>query len=247
MGYLPARPRVALCLWQDTVRQASWMSNGEAGNMGQSVHGKRSAIVSLVFLVSLLACASLAVAGCGRKAARPPGTLETPRLDSGPISGSCRDGIWQYLGIPYAAPPVGELRWKEPQPVAAWEEVRPCNEYGPSCPQIEEDWTGKLAQGKMSEDCLYLNVWTPAESPDERLPVMVWIHGGAFKSGAGSLPIYDGGNLAGKGVVLVTINYRLGALGLMAHPLLSRESRHGVSGNYGLLDQIGRASCRERV
>ena len=127
------------------------LPRGEACKMAQSALGKRSAIiflVFLVFLVSLLACASLAVAGCGRKAARPPGTLETPQLDSGPISGSCRNGIWQYLGIPYAAPPVGELRWRDPQPVEPWDEVLPCTDYGPSCPQIIEDWTGQTERGE---------------------------------------------------------------------------------------------------
>jgi para-nitrobenzyl esterase len=167
--------------------------------------------------------------------------MEVPQLDSGPISGALKDGVWTYLGIPYAAPPVGELRWKEPQPVAAWEEVRPCNSYGPSCPQSKWPYTilqEEMTVSEQSEDCLYLNVWTPASSPEQRLPVMVWIHGGGFTVGSGSQPLYDGHNLAKKGVVLVTINYRLGPLGFMAHPLLSEESPHGVSGNYGLLDQI---------
>lgn len=190
-----------------------------------------------VVIAFLLAAAALLGAGCGTKA-REPSTMEVPQLTSGPISGAYEDGVWSYRGIPYAAPPVGELRWKEPQPVDPWDEVRPCVEYGPSCPQQESDWTGMLSIGEMDEDCLYLNVWSPAESPEERLPVMVWIHGGAFKSGSGSLPIYDGRHLAEKGVVLVTINYRLGALGFLAHRLLSKESPHGVSGNYGLLDQI---------
>ncbi len=194
---------------------------------------------ALVFL--LIACmfvvTALMGAGCGTKT-REPSTMEVPQLASGPISGTYEEGVWSYKGIPYAAPPVGELRWREPQPPEPWGEVRPCTDYGPSCPQEESDWTGMLSVGKTDEDCLYLNVWSPAESPQERLPVMVWIHGGAFKSGSGSLPIYEGGNLARKGVVLVTINYRLGAFGLMAHPLLSEESPHGVSGNYGLLDQV---------
>lgn len=197
---------------------------------------KRFLVVTCAVL--MLICTAIVTAGCVHKTAQGLGTLETPKLDSGPISGTHRDGVWQYLGIPYAAPPVGEMRWREPQPVQAWEEVRPCNVYGPSCPQIDDDWRGQLAAGKMSEDCLYLNVWTPAESPAERLPVMVWIHGGAFKSGSGSLPLYDGHNLAARGVVVVTINYRLGPFGFLAHPLLTEESPHGTSGNYGLLDQI---------
>jgi para-nitrobenzyl esterase len=190
-----------------------------------------------VVLLSLLMFLLLAAPGCGGKAATPS-TMEEPRLDSGPISGFKEGDIWTYLGIPYAQPPVGELRWKEPQPVTPWEETLPCDSYGPACPQPPVGFDEGLNVGETSEDCLYLNVWSPAESPDERLPVMVWIHGGAFKTGAGSLPVYDGHNLAERGVVVVTINYRLGPLGFFAHPLLSEESPHGVSGNYGLLDQI---------
>jgi len=194
--------------------------------------------IAFLAVTCVLATAVLLGAGCGGGSTVVETTMEVPQLDSGPISGLMEDGVWTYKGIPFAAPPVGELRWKEPQPVEAWDEVLVCEEYGPACPQPNDDWTGMMDIGETSEDCLYLNVWTPAESPDEELPVMVWIHGGAFTSGAGSLPIYDGHNLAGKDVVVVTINYRLGALGLMAHPLLSQESPEGVSGNYGLFDQI---------
>ena len=198
----------------------------------------------IVFIVAIcmVITATVLIAGCGKEETpRPESTMEVPQLDSGPISGLQEDGVWSYLGIPYAAPPVGELRWKEPQPVQSWEDVRPCTEYGPSCPQ--PPWTYEFSQeemavGEQSEDCLYLNVWTPAESPDERLPVMFWIHGGAFLLGSGSQILYDGHNLAEKGVVVVTINYRINTLGFMAHPLLSEESPNGVSGNYGLLDQI---------
>ncbi|WP_287153666.1 carboxylesterase/lipase family protein [Candidatus Solincola tengchongensis] len=191
-------------------------------------------VILLVLLMAPLGCA-------GKEAETPASTLEVPRLDSGPISGVQEDGVWVYKGIPYAAPPVGELRWKEPQPVEPWEEVRPCTEYGPSCPQPE--WPYQVQRDifritDQDEDCLYLNVWTPAKNPDDRLPVMVWIHGGGFTVGSGSQVLYEGKYLARKGVVVVTINYRLGPLGFMAHPLLSEESPHGVSGNYGLLDQI---------
>ena len=160
-------------------------------------------------------------------------------LDSGPITGAQRANIWSYKGIPYAAPPVGNLRWKPPQPVAAWTSPRACTTYGPACPQpTGGELLPSLAVGATSEDCLYLNVWSPASRPSQRLPVMVWIHGGSFVTGAGSLSLYDGTNLAGKGVVVVTINYRLGPLGFLALPALSKESPRGVSGNYGLLDQI---------
>ncbi|MDD5666091.1 MAG: carboxylesterase family protein [Actinomycetota bacterium] len=199
---------------------------------------RRATTSITITILCMLAAMVLLGAGCGGTTTAAETTMEVPQLQSGPISGLLEDGIWVYLGIPYAAPPVDELRWREPQPVEPWEDVLACEEFGPACPQSDDDWTGMMDIGDMDEDCLYLNVWTPAKSPDERLPVMVWIHGGAFRSGAGSLPIYDGRNLAGKGVVVVTFNYRLGPLGLMAHPLLSVESPNGVSGNYGLLDQV---------
>lgn len=155
------------------------------------------------------------------------------QLHSGPISGKVEDGVRVFSGIPYAAPPVGALRWKPPQEIALWEQVKNCTDFSPSCPQPKQQDTGKF-----SEDCLYLNIWTTAKKPDERLPVMVWIHGGAFNFGSASQPEYNGKNLAQKGVVVVTINYRLGPLGFLVHPLLSKESEHNTSGNYGLLDQI---------
>jgi para-nitrobenzyl esterase len=154
-------------------------------------------------------------------------------LDSGPVRGKAGDGIRSYLGIPYAAPPVGLLRWRPPQPVASWTAVRDCLVFGPACPQPNQ-----RPGGRYDEDCLTLNVWTPAQGPDDRLPVMVWIHGGAFNFGSSAQPEYDGKNLARKGVVVVTLNYRLGPLGFLVHPLLARESAQGVAGNYGLLDQI---------
>ncbi len=194
--------------------------------------------IALITTLCVLTVVVLLGAGCGGTATKTGTTMEVPQLDDGPISGVLEDGVWTYKGVPFAAPPVGELRWQEPQPVEPWSDVLVCDSYGPSCPQPMSDWTGMMDVGYTDEDCLYLNVWTPAQTPDEKLPVMVWIHGGAFTSGAGSLSIYDGHNLAEKDVVVVTINYRLGALGLMAHPLLSEESENGVSGNYGLLDQV---------
>jgi Carboxylesterase family len=141
-----------------------------------------------------------------------------------------------FKGIPYAAPPAGELRWKEPQPVRAWEGTRDASEFGAQCMQgpIFDDI--KFPR-PASEDCLNLNVWTPANSGD-RLPVMVWIHGGGFQAGASAEPRHDGQAFGKKGVVLVTVNYRLGVFGFMAHPELTRESSHHASGNYGLMDQI---------
>jgi len=149
------------------------------------------------------------------------------------------ENIRSYKGIPFAAPPVGDLRWKPPQPVKAWDGVRKAEEFGPDCPQAPYA-TGSLfysAPRTQSEDCLYLNVWTGARSGEKR-PVMVWIHGGALTRGSGATRTYDGSALAKKGVVLVTINYRLGPLGYLAHSELSAESPNHSSGNYGILDQI---------
>ncbi len=140
-----------------------------------------------------------------------------------------------FKGIPYAAPPVAELRWKPPQPVKPWSGVRQATEFGDACPQ---PYFPGWKQPKTSEDCLRLNIWTPAKSARERLPVMVWIHGGAFNIGAGSNAIYDGESLARRGAVVVTFNYRLGVFGFLAHAALTRESPRRSSGNYGLLDQI---------
>jgi para-nitrobenzyl esterase len=164
---------------------------------------------------------------------------ETIKVDGGMISSTAADGVRSYKGIPFAAPPVGDLRWKPPQPVVAWEGVRKCDAFGPECPQAPYPAGSMYAAPpqKQSEDCLYLNVWTTAGSGDKR-PVMVWIHGGALTRGSGSSRVYDGTAFAKKGVVLVTINYRLGPLGYLAHPELSSESPQHSSGNYGVLDQI---------
>ena len=172
--------------------------------------------------------------------ARALDPLDAPITTStGTVTGNAAHSLHSYLGIPYAAPPVGALRWREPQPVKAPTGVLHARQFSPICPQKPglQRVFGDDPQ-RQSEDCLYLNIWTPAKSPRDHLPVMVWIHGGGFQFGAGSLPIYDGSALARKGVVLVTFNYRVGALGFMVHPGLSAESPHHASGNYGLLDQI---------
>ena len=149
-----------------------------------------------------------------------------------------------FKGIPYAAPPVGTLRWKAPQPVVPWEGTRLCCEYGNIAEQTIR--YGEPLYGReffenidpRGEDCLYLNIWTPAKSAEDKLPVLFWIHGGGFFGGSGSEPEFDGEGFCRRGVILVTINYRLGAIGFLAHPELSAENDRGVSGNYGLLDQI---------
>ena len=161
------------------------------------------------------------------------------KVDGGLISGTTADGVRSFKGIPFAAPPVGDLRWKAPQPVLAWDGVRKCETFGPECPQAPYPAGSMYASPpqKQSEDCLYLNVWTAARSGEKR-PVMVWIHGGALTRGSGANRVYDGTAFAKKGVVLVTINYRIGPLGYLAHPELTSESPQHSSGNYGVLDQI---------
>jgi para-nitrobenzyl esterase len=155
------------------------------------------------------------------------------RTQSGLLAGVAgRDpSITVFKGVPFAAPPVGALRWQPPQPVAPWSGVRKADAFGPLCPQAGPP-------ERMSEDCLHLNVWTGAASGAEKRPVFVWIYGGAFIEGTGANPQFDGEALAKKGVVVVTFNYRLGALGFLATPELSAESGHKTSGNYGLLDDI---------
>jgi para-nitrobenzyl esterase len=168
-------------------------------------------------------------------------SIEDPvKIESGLISGFTwgdKEKVLIYKGIPYAKPPVGEFRWKPPQPAESWEGVLETKEPCAWCPQPKSLAFARQT-GPQSEDCLYLNVWTTAKDTDEKRPVMVWIHGGGSTTGSGGTLIYSGAQLAYLGVVVVTINYRLGPLGFMAHPLLSKESEHGVSGNYGFLDQI---------
>jgi para-nitrobenzyl esterase len=148
-----------------------------------------------------------------------------------------RAGVRVFRGIPFAAPPVAELRWQPPRPPVPWDGVRKGADFGPRCMQAPV-FPDMVFRDQPSEDCLYLNVWTPAKSPSNRLPVMVWIHGGGFQAGSASEPRQDGDALARKGVVVVSANHRLGVFGFLAHPELTKESAHGASGNYGLLDQI---------
>ena len=160
------------------------------------------------------------------------------KVDEGQLAGKIEDGLTVYRGIPFAAPPVGDLRWKAPQPAAKWQGVRQAREFAPQCMQGAMGAPNGAKAPPMSEDCLYLNVWTPAKSAADKIPVLVWIYGGGFNAGATSIPTYSGEVLAKKGVVVVSIAYRVGQLGFLAHPGLSAESSHHVSGNYGLLDMI---------
>lgn len=174
----------------------------------------------------LLAAVALLLGACTKL---QPGQV---KVEGGIIQGTVTEDLTIYKGIPFAAPPVGDLRWKAPQPVEKWEGVKQTIDYAPAPMQ-----GGNPASGK-SEDCLYLNVWTPAKSADEKLPVLVWIYGGGFSFGSTSDPVHNGEHLARKGVVLVSVAYRVGQLGFLAHPELSAENPNKVSGNYGLLDQI---------
>ena len=167
----------------------------------------------------------LFAAGCNHK---PQPSLV--KVDGGMVQGTSEDGLTVFRGIPFAAPPVGDLRWKAPQPVVKWDTVLQADKFGPDPVQAWGSPEGR------SEDCLYLNVWTPAKYVNDNIPVLVWIYGGGFNGGATS--IYNGEHLARKGVVLVSIAYRVGHLGFLAHPELSAENPNHVSGNYGLLDMI---------
>ena len=178
------------------------------------------------------------------------------RIETGLLEGTAGASpeIRLFKGIPYAAPPVGNLRWRAPQPAAPWQGVRKADQYGNSCMQSGntfDESTAQVREGKSpyspeyyawkeprTEDCLYLNVWTSAKTATEKQSVYVYLHGGGFQQGSGALPIYAGDGLAKQGVVVVTINYRLGVFGFMTHPELTAESGHQASGNYGLMDQI---------
>jgi para-nitrobenzyl esterase len=181
--------------------------------------------VALAFAVTVLACSAMAA------------TSAAPELQiaQGRLSGVEEDGIASFKDIPFAKPPVGNLRWRAPQEAPSWEGVRDASTFGAICPQTKTVWVGSLPQ---SEDCLTINVWAPKTAMSTKLPVMVWIYGGAFRNGSAALPIYDGIDLAKHGVVVVSFNYRLGLLGFFAHPALAEESPDEAVGNYGLMDQV---------
>jgi para-nitrobenzyl esterase len=211
------------------------------------VHGRPR--TTLLIALCVVAAGSLDRGG-GRTAAQstaaalPDWSVPIARTDTGLVRGTWLDpgrGVRRFAGIPYAAPPTGDHRWQAPAPVEAWRGARDATAFGPACSQPTDlPFAARLGPvaSTYSEDCLTLNVWTPADSPSARLPVMVWIHGGAFLVGASSQPVYDGESLARRGVVVVSLNYRLGPFGFLAHPALSRQSRTSSSGNYGLLDQV---------
>jgi para-nitrobenzyl esterase len=184
--------------------------------------------IRLIALLAIILCA----AACGA-----PMLTTTVDVTGGKVEGSEEGGIFAFKGIPFAAPPVGELRWKSPQPVVPWQGVKKADRFAPG--PMQDTSFGAMLGGpqEVSEDCLYLNVWTGAKKADEKRPVMVWIYGGGFGIGMTSSPAYDGAHLAEKGVVLVSVAYRVGPMGFLAHPELSAESENG-SGTYGIQDQI---------
>ena len=205
------------------------------------------AFLSLLLLFPFLAAAAFAAGA----PAHPPVTGPVVHVASGQLRGTLQGSTAVFLGIPFAAPPVGNLRWREPQPPIAWTGVRDATKLGSSCVQIPAGIGNFIqplaaAYGKtynivpvaFSEDCLFLNVWTPNWPVKTPLPVMVWVHGGSNRAGGSAEDSYDGAALATRGVLMVTINYRLGPLGFFAHPELAAESPHHSTGNYGLLDQI---------
>lgn len=177
---------------------------------------------------------------------RQGGALSQPvKVQGGQVSGvpGKHAGITAFRGVPFAAPPTGNRRWQAPQPPEPWTGVRKAEAFGPSCiqsiAQERKPWTYEfMTHGEISEDCLFVNIWTPAKSPSEKRPVFVYIYGGANTEGSGMVPVYDGEGLASKGLVVVNFNYRVGVLGFLTHPELSKEAPYHASGNYGLLDQI---------
>jgi para-nitrobenzyl esterase len=168
------------------------------------------------------------------------GPADEVTIETGKVQGTTNQdhSVRMFKGIPFAAPPVGDLRWKAPQPGPAWSGVRQADKFGSACLQTNVFGDIYFRDNQPSEDCLTLNIWIPAKPASAKLPVIVWFYGGGFVAGSSSEPRYDGENLAKKGVIIVNPNYRLGIFGFFSHPELSKESGHNSSGNYGLLDQV---------
>jgi len=202
-------------------------------------------------LTSIILSMGLAISGRPKATAKAAANSYSDpiKIDTGYISGALIGNAGKevhiYRGIPYAAPPVGDLRWKPPQPAASWQGIRQTTAFGKSCSQDLSQYFAAIKslpaswiEAQLSEDCLYLNVLAPAKKASDTLPVMVYLHGGGYTMGTGNEPLVNGPLLPQNGVVLVSVNMRLNAIGLLAHPLLSRESPNGVSGNYMFLDMI---------
>ncbi|SFQ47382.1 carboxylesterase/lipase family protein [Parafilimonas terrae] len=180
---------------------------------------------------------SLFITAAAVASAQLSNSVPTVKTQNGILEGLDESGIKIFKGVPFAAPPVGEFRWREPQPVQNWAGVRKATKFGPRAMQLPLFGDMNFHSDGMSEDCLYLNIWTPAKTGDEKLPVLVYFYGGGFLAGDGSEPRYAGESMARRGIVAITVNYRLGIFGFFAHPELTKESPHHASGNYGLLDQ----------
>lgn len=186
----------------------------------------------------LYLCAALALSPLGYAQTNLSASSPRAKVAHGTLEGVTEtSGVRAFKGVPFAAPPVGNLRWREPQPVQNWSGVRKASTFGPRAMQRAIFGDMNFRSNGVSEDCLYLNVWTPAKSDKEKLPVLVYFYGGGYMAGDGSEPRYDGESMAQRGIVAITVNYRLGVFGFMAHPELTAESPYKASGNYGLLDQ----------
>ncbi len=197
-------------------------------NHGNGLWGLAPRLIAVILALAILALRPDAAWAQGAPRAS---------IDGGVLEGTTEDGIQVFRGIPYAAAPVGDLRWRAPKPHPGWKGSRAATDFGFACPQAE---SRTLSDSDMDEDCLTLNIWSPARSKSERLPVMVWIHGGGFRQGSSRLPVYDGRHLAKDGVVVVTFNYRLGLFGFFGHPDLTREAKaeRSPTANFALMDQI---------
>jgi para-nitrobenzyl esterase len=189
----------------------------------------------MVFRLGLRACLAVGLLGAGAAGAA---TYDTVKIDTGTLRGVAADHVISFKGIPYAAPPVGPLRWRAPQPAASWQGTRMADRFGNICIPASDEMDNFPGRPPASEDCLTLNVWRP-QSAAGQLPVLVWIHGGGLVAGSSTLPAYDGAAFAKRGIILVSMNYRLGKFGFFAHPALSKENADdGRLANYGLMDQI---------
>jgi para-nitrobenzyl esterase len=182
--------------------------------------------------------AAMASAAAPLMAAETPAAAPTVTIDTGKLRGEAQGAVVSFKGIPFAQPPVGDLRWRPPQPVAKWQGVRDATSYGADCMQLPFPSDAAPLGMKPAEDCLYLNVWRPAHAPGRKLPVLVWIYGGGFVNGGSSPAVYDGSPFARDGVIFVSFNYRLGRFGFFAHPALSAEKPGGSLANYAIMDQI---------
>jgi beta-glucosidase len=208
-----------------STSQRKWVQDAEAFDLWAGGDSNASLHAELAVVPAAVAAATMPAA---------------PKVQtaSGPVVGAVANGVASWKGIPFAAPPVGDLRWRAPQPAAPWTSPRPATEYGHDCAQLPFPSDAAPLGTPPAEDCLYLNVWAPETRTAKKLPVMFWIHGGGFVNGGSSPAVYDGSAFARRGVVFVSANYRLGRFGFFAHPALTKESPKGPLGNYGYLDQI---------